>query len=511
MSAVAEREPQAQAAGERGSEEALRPPCTLVIFGASGDLTRRLLAPAIAHLSRDGAISPDFAIVGVARKEMSDAEFRAYLSGGAREFTPPAQGRPGELPAQVRYVRGDFTDPGLYARLIEVVSSLESRRSGARNRIFYLATPPEADSTIVRALGEAGLAKPAEGWARIVVEKPFGHDLDSCARLNEDLLTVFRERQIYRIDHYLGKETVQNVFVLRFANGIFEPLWNHRYIDHVQITVAETVGVGHRAGYYETAGVMRDMFQNHLLQLLCITAMEPPATFEADAVRSEKVKVLQSIRPIDPARIEEWAVRGQYGPGVVQGKQVPGYRQEQSIGPNSGTPTYAAVKFAVDNWRWAGVPFYVRSGKRLETRVSEIAIEFKRVPHALFRAGSGDLNPNVLRLRIQPNEAVSLKFEAKIPGTVLQVESVYMDFPFSKLGAPIQGGYERLLLDVTHGDQTLFARRDEVENAWRVVSPILEAWERMPPVELPNYAAGTWGPDAADRFLAADGRRWRTF
>jgi glucose-6-phosphate 1-dehydrogenase len=482
-----------------------------VIFGASGDLTRRLLAPAIAHLSRDGAISPDFAIVGVARKEMSDAEFRAYLAGGAREFTPPAQGRPGELPAQVRYVRGDFTDPALYARLIEVVTSLESRRSGARHRIFYLATPPEADSTIVRALGEAGLAQPAEGWARIVVEKPFGHDLDSCARLNEDLLTVFRERQIYRIDHYLGKETVQNVFVLRFANGIFEPLWNHRYIDHVQITVAETVGVGHRAGYYETAGVIRDMFQNHLLQLLCITAMEPPATFEADAVRSEKVKVLQSIRPIDPARIQEWAVRGQYGPGVVQGRQVPGYRQEGSIGPHSGTPTYAAVKFAVDNWRWAGVPFYVRSGKRLETRVSEIAIEFKRVPHMLFRAGSGDLNPNVLRLRIQPNEAVSLKFEAKIPGTVLQVESVYMDFPFSKLGAPIQGGYERLLLDVTHGDQTLFARRDEVENAWRVVSPILEAWERMPPVELPNYAAGTWGPDAADRFLAADGRRWRTF
>ncbi|HEY7864358.1 MAG TPA: glucose-6-phosphate dehydrogenase [Thermoanaerobaculia bacterium] len=511
MTVVAEHEPEARAFPEPRSEEVLRPPCTLVIFGASGDLTRRLLAPAIAHLNRDGAISPEFAIVGVARKEMSDADFRAYLAGGAKEFTPPTQGRPGELPAQVRYVRGDFTDPALFARLSEVIRQIENKPGRMRNRIFYLATPPEADSIIVRCLGEAGLAQAPDAWSRIVVEKPFGHDLPSCARLNEDLQAVFHERQIYRIDHYLGKETVQNAFVLRFANGIFEPLWNHRYIDHIQICVAETVGVGHRAGYYETAGVIRDMFQNHLLQLLCITAMEPPATFEADAVRAEKVKVLQSIRPFDPEKIDDWAVRGQYGSGVVEGRQVPGYREEKGVDTNSATPTYAAVRFAVDNWRWAGVPFYVRSGKRLHARVSEIAIEFKRVPHMLFRASAGDLNPNVLRLRIQPNESVALKFEAKIPGTGLQVESVYMEFPFAKLGAPIQGGYERLLLDVTHGDQTLFARRDEVENAWRVVAPILEAWQNRPPVELPNYAAGTWGPDAADRFLRRDGRRWRTF
>jgi glucose-6-phosphate 1-dehydrogenase len=511
MTAVAEHESETEFSPRIPSEEALRPPCTLVIFGASGDLTRRLLAPAIAHLARDGAISPDFAIVGVARRGMSDAEFRAYLAGGAKEFTPAAQGRPGELPAQVRYVQGAFHEAALYGRLREVLASIEEGPGRARNRIFYLATPPEADSVIVRALGEAGLAQAPEAWSRIVVEKPFGHDLPSCRRLNEDLRAVFRERQIYRIDHYLGKETVQNVFVLRFANGIFEPLWNHRYVDNVQISVAETVGVGHRAGYYDKAGVIRDMFQNHLLQLLCITAMEPPATFEADAVRAEKVKVLQSIRPIDPDRIDDWAVRGQYGPGVVLGRQVPGYRQEEGIEPGSPTPTYAAVRFAVDNWRWAGVPFYVRSGKRMEARVSEIAIEFKRVPHLLFRAAAEDLNPNVLRLRIQPNESVAMKFEAKIPGTVLQVQSVYMDFPFAKLGAPIQGGYERLLLDVTHGDQTLFARRDEVENAWRVVTPILEAWDSRPPVELPNYAAGTWGPDAADRFLQRDGRRWRTF
>jgi glucose-6-phosphate 1-dehydrogenase len=493
----------------RGEEEG-RPPCTLVIFGASGDLTRRLLAPAIAHLLRDGAVSPDFAIVGLARSEMSDAEFRAYLEGGAREFTPPTQGRPGDLPPTVRYISGDFGDSGLYDRLKSTLDQIEGKRSGSRNRIFYMATPPEADPTIVKFLGDKGLATPDQGWARVVVEKPFGHDLQSGKDLNEELRSVFKERQIYRIDHYLGKETVQNIFVLRFANGVFEPLWNNRYVDHVQIAVSETVGIGHRAGYYEGAGIVRDMFQNHLLQLLCLTAMEPPVAFEADAVRAEKVKVLQSIRPIPENAIDEWAVRGQYGPGVVGGKKVPGYREEEKVDPASGTPTYAAVKFAIDNWRWAGVPFYVRSGKRLAERVSEIAIEFKQVPHPLFSKAVGTLNPNVLRVRIQPDEGVSLKFDAKIPGTVMQIQSVYMDFPYSKLGAPIQGGYERLLLDVTHGDQTLFTRGDEVEQAWRVVSPILRAWEGQPAADFPNYASGTWGPESADRFLEREGRRWRT-
>jgi glucose-6-phosphate 1-dehydrogenase len=492
------------------SEEEIRPPATLVIFGASGDLTRRLLAPAIAHLYRDGAISPDFAVVGLARTPYGDDEFRSRLEEGAREFTPTTQGRPGELPEIVRYFAGDFGDPGLYSRLKQVLDEIEGARQGHRNRIFYLATPPEADPEIVRLLGEQGLSKPEQGWARIVVEKPFGHDLDSAQKLNEALRAVFEERQIYRIDHYLAKETVQNVFVLRFANGIFEPLWNQRYVDSVQIAVAETVGVGHRAGYYEQAGVLRDMFQNHLLQLLCLTAMEPPVKFEADAVREEKLKVLQSIRPFPEDRADEWAVRGQYGPGVVEGKTVPGYRQEPNVASDSRTATYGAVKFVVDNWRWAGVPFYVRSGKRMAKRISEIAIEFKSVPHHFFRHESGELPPNVLRLRIQPEEAVSLKFEAKIPGTVADVESVYMDFPYSNLGAASRSGYERLLVDVTHGDQTLFIRGDEAEEAWRVLEPLLKAWETQPPPELPNYAAGTMGPEAADRFLEKDGRRWRT-
>jgi glucose-6-phosphate 1-dehydrogenase len=495
---------------EGDAEDKTRPPCTLVIFGASGDLTRRLLAPAIAHLSRDGAISTDFAIIGLARTPYEDQEFRKYLEGGAREFTPVAQGRPGDLPATIHYIAGDFDDPALYETLKSALERIESKRPAHRNRIFYLATPPEADPTIVKSLGESGIARPEKGWARVVVEKPFGRDLDSGCQLNAELSTVFAERQIYRIDHYLGKETVQNIFVLRFANGIFEPLWNNRYVDHVQIAVSESVGVEHRAGYYERAGVVRDMFQNHLLQLLCLTAMEPPVAFEADAVRAEKVKVLQSIRPFRDEDIDDWAVRGQYGPGVVGGKTVPGYRSEEKVKPDSGTATYAAVRFAIDNWRWAGVPFYVRSGKRLAERVSEIAIEFKRVPHPLFSRAAGTLNPNVLRLRIQPNEGVSLKFDAKIPGTRLQVQSVYMDFPYSKLGAPIQGGYERLLLDVTHGDQTLFTRGDEVEHAWRVVMPILNAWEKKPAEDFPNYAAGTWGPEAADKFLEREGRRWRT-
>ncbi len=491
-------------------EEEIRPPATLVIFGASGDLTRRLLAPAIAHLNRDGALSPEFAIVGIGRSEYTDEAFRAHLEGGAREFTPPTQGRPGDLPDRVSYVAGDFGDAGLFRRLRGELEQIESERGGPRHRIFYFATPPDADETIVKAIGAEGLEKVENGWVRAVVEKPFGHDLESGRHLNRVLLSVFPEKQIYRIDHYLGKETVQNIFVLRFANGIFEPLWNHRYVDHVQISVAESVGVGHRAAFYESAGILRDMFQNHLLQLLTLTAMEPPAAYEADAIRAEKVKVLQSIRPFPGDAIDDWAVRGQYGAGVVDGKKVPGYREEPKVDPGSETATFAAVRFAIDNWRWAGVPFYLRSGKRLAKRVTEIAIEFKGVPHRFFSKASGELPPNVLRLHIQPDEGVSLKFGVKIPGSVLQIQSVYMDFPYSKLGAPIAGGYERLLLDVTHGDQTLFIRGDEAEHAWEVLTPILNAWSKTPAPEFPNYAAGTFGPEAADRFLEKDGRRWRT-
>jgi len=494
----------------RRTEETMRPPCTFVIFGASGDLTRRLLAPAIAHLNRDGAISSDFAIVGIGRTEYSDDDFRRRLESGAREFTPPTQGRPGDFPDIVTYIAGEFHDPKLYADLKAALEKIEGRRGGPRNRIFYFATPPDADETIVEKIRAEGLAKAENGWVRAVVEKPFGHDLASGRHLNGVLLSAFKENQIYRIDHYLGKETVQNIFVLRFANGVFEPLWNHRYVDHVQISVAESVGVGHRAGFYEKAGVVRDMFQNHLMQLLTLTAMEPPARYEADAIRAEKVKVLESIRPLPEGEIDEWAVRGQYGPGVVDGRRVPGYRDEPDVSADSATPTYAAVRIAIDNWRWAGVPFYLRSGKRLGKRVTEIAIEFKAVPHRFFDKASGDVLPNVLRLHIQPDEGVSLKFGVKIPGSVLQVQSVYMDFPYSKLGAPIAGGYERLLLDVTHGDQTLFIRGDEAEHAWEVLTPLLNAWERTPPADFPNYAAGTFGPESADRFLERDGRRWRT-
>ena len=442
---------------------------------------------------------------------MTDQDFRAYLDGGAREFTPPTQGRPGDLPPTVRYLAGDFGDGALYDRLAATLTEIEKKRGGPCNRIFYLATPPEADPEIVQYLGEKSLARPDSGWARVVVEKPFGHDLESGKQLNDELRSVFKERQIYRIDHYLGKQTVQNIFVLRFANGVFEPLWNNRYIDHVQIAVSETVGVGHRAGYYESAGVVRDMFQNHLLQLLCLTAMEPPVAFEADAVRAEKVKVLQSIRPIPEDAIGEWAVRGQYGPGVVEGKKAPGYREEEKVATGFDDSDLCGGEVRDRQLAVGGRPVLRPFGQA--ARGAHLGdrhrVQTRAAPRSSARP-SGRLNPNVLRLRIQPDEGVSLKFEAKIPGTVMQIQSVYMDFPYSKLGAPIQGGYERLLLDITHGDQTLFTRGDEVEQAWRVVTPILKAWESNAPADFPNYASGTWGPESADRFLESEGRRWRT-
>jgi glucose-6-phosphate 1-dehydrogenase len=495
-------------------------PCALVIFGASGDLTARMLVPALAKLGKERALPDGFFVVGVARSPMTDAGFRAAMQAAVAKFTTdPLQVTelPPELLGRFFYVAGEFHEAATYRRLRGVLA--KARRKGEdcpENHVFYLATPPGVDPVIVGELGRVGLATEEKGcFSRVVVEKPFGHDLDSARALNAEIHRVFREDQIFRIDHYLGKETVQNILVLRFANGIFEPLWNRRYVDNVQIAVAESLGVGHRAGYYESAGIVRDMFQNHLLQLLCLTAMEAPVRLDAESVRSEKVKVLRSIRPIPADRIDDWAVRGQYGPGVVGGEEVAGYRQEPGVARSSTTPTYAAVRFFIDNWRWAGVPFYLRSGKRLTKRTTEIAIEFRDVPHmTIFVKDAGiaaRIEKNVLTLKIQPDEGISLKFLAKIPGAGMRVTPEFMDFPYDQLGAAHQGGYERLLLDIMHGDATLFTRGDEVEEAWRVVMPILEGWGRKKPRDFPNYPAGTMGPEvAANTFVERDGRRWRT-
>ena len=490
----------------------------MVIFGASGDLTARMLMPALAKLTRERSLPADFFVVGVSRTPMTDAAFRECMQAAVAKFSPdPVQMAqiPPELLERLFYVSGEFHQRSTYQSLKRVLQRERKRRGGPESHVFYLATPPEVDPVIVAHLGQAGLTAEERGaFSRVVVEKPFGHDLESARALNADILKVFREDQIFRIDHYLGKETVQNILVLRFANGIFEPLWNRRYVDNVQISVAESLGVGHRAGYYESAGIIRDMFQNHLLQLLCLTAMESPVRLDANSVRGEKVKVLRSIRPIPADRIDEWAVRGQYGPGVVDGEEVPGYRQEPGVARKSPTPTYAAVRLFIDNWRWAGVPFYLRSGKRLARRTTEIAIEFREVPHMtmFFKdpLPTDHLEKNVLRLKIQPDEGISLKFLAKVPGAGMRVTPEIMDFPYAQLGVGQHGGYERLLLDIMHGDATLFTRGDEVEDAWRVVTPILEAWDRKRPADFPNYPAGTMGPEvAANAFIEREGRRWR--
>ena len=491
----------------------------MVIFGASGDLTARMLMPALAKLTKERSLPADFFVVGVARSPMTDAAFRSAMREAVAKFsTDPLQvtDLPPELASRLFYVKGEFQEAATYAKLKRVLRRVRGNRPGCpENHVFYLATPPEVDTIIVDHLGRAGLAREEKGcFSRVVVEKPFGHDLESARGLNADILKVFREDQVFRIDHYLGKETVQNILVLRFANGVFEPLWNRKYVDNVQIAVAEALGVGHRAGYYESAGVIRDMFQNHLLQLLCLTAMEAPVRLDANAVRSEKVKVLRSIRPIPEGDIDAWAVRGQYGPGVVDGEEVPGYRDEPGVSRKSSTPTYAAVRFFIDNWRWSGVPFYLRSGKRLARRTTEIAIEFRDVPHmTLFprdASVSNGLDRNVLRIKIQPDEGISLKFLAKIPGAGMRVTPEIMDFPYSQLGVAQHGGYERLILDIMHGDATLFTRGDEVEEAWRVVTPILAAWEKKKPTGFPNYPAGTMGPEiAANGFIGREGRRWR--
>jgi glucose-6-phosphate 1-dehydrogenase len=490
-------------------------PSVMVIFGASGDLTRRKLMPALYNLARERLIPPGFSVVGFARSEDDQQHFRAQMLDAVNQFSRsrPAQPAVWETFAEgMHYVQSGYDDPAGYRQLADLLQQLDRERGTGGNRVFYLATPPGAYPEIVAQLGPSGLARPSEpdAWTRIIIEKPFGRDLATARELNRQLTSVFQEDQIYRIDHYLGKETVQNILVFRFANGIFEPIWNRRYVDHVQITVAESIGLEGRGRYYDQTGALRDMVQNHLLQLLSLVAMEPPIAFDADAVRGEKVKVLHAVRPYHPSDVPRLTVRGQYGPGTVGAEAVPGYREEPDVRPDSNTETYVALKLFVDNWRWADTPFYLRTGKRLPRRVSEIAIHFKRAPHLLFRQAAEGLEANVLVLRIQPNEGISLRAGVKVPGPTIQIRSINLDFLYGlSFGVDQPEAYERLLMDCMLGDSTLFTRGDEVETAWALLAPILDAWEDTPASDFPNYPAGTWGPEAAHTLIEEDGRRWR--
>jgi glucose-6-phosphate 1-dehydrogenase len=479
-------------------------PCLLVIFGASGDLTAKKLMPALYSLAYRHLLPERFGIVGAARTEESDDDFRERMKQAVKDHArDPFKEEPwNQLAAGMRYSTLDFGDDQAEGMLSQTLAELDAERGTLGNRVYYFAVPPSAIGTLVDQIGKR---RSADGWIRLVIEKPFGHDLESAQALNTEVNEHFAESEVFRIDHYLGKETVQNMLALRFANGIFEPIWNRQFIDHVQITVAESIGIEGRAGYYEQAGAIRDIFQNHLLQLVAITAMEPPIDFTADSVRNEKVKVLKALHTPGPKHV----VRGQYGSGFVEGEEVQGYREEDSVAPGSMTDTFVAAKLFVDNWRWADTPFYVRMGKRLARRETTIAIQFKRAPHPPFAEGGEGMRPNVLLIHVQPNEGVSLAVGAKVPGQGMTIRTVHMDFLYG--GAFREGlpdAYERLILDAMLGDATLFTRSDEIEEQWALVDAIAAFWKRDRP-SFPNYAAGTWGPAAADELLHRDGRSWR--
>jgi glucose-6-phosphate 1-dehydrogenase len=490
-------------------------PCVIVIFGAAGDLTKRLLLPALYNLAQGNLLPKEFAVVGVARTQMSTEDFRNKMSQDIQQFaTVPVDTQLWQwFRERLYYLTGDFQDPHTYSHLQDLLAQVDTEQKTQGNYLYYLAVAPDFFCDIIWQLGSIGLTKEDNGnWRRVIIEKPFGHDLESARSLNKNISSTLQESQIYRIDHYLGKETVQNILIFRFGNGLFEPIWNYRYIDHVQITVAETVGVEGRGGFYEGAGAVRDMVQNHLFQLLAMVAMEPPISFDADAVRDEKSKLLKAVQPLTPEEVLTNTVRGQYGEGIVNDKQLPAYRHEPRVAPESVTETFAALKLTIDNWRWADVPFYLRTGKRLKERVTEIAIQFKRVPSLLFRQTSVDsLTPNFLVLRIQPNEGISLQFGAKIPGPRVRMGGVEMDFAYKDyFGTTPSTGYETLIYDCMIGDATLFQRADNVELGWSVVTPILDVWKALPPRNFPNYSSGSWGPQEAEDLLKRDGRQWRT-
>jgi glucose-6-phosphate 1-dehydrogenase len=493
--------------------------CAVVIFGASGDLTRRKLVPALYNLAWSRSLPGGFAVLGVARRDKTDESFRSELKEAVAEFSRRKPIDPavwGDFERGVGYVRGDAGDASTYEALRARLDQVDAQRGTRGNRLFYLAVPTAEFGPIVEGLRSAHLVAPTAQergggpWTRVVFEKPFGHDLASARELNSGVAAAFDESQVFRIDHYLGKETVQNLLVFRFANSLFEPVWGREHVDHVQITVSEEIGVEGRGRFYEQTGVTRDIVENHVMQLLCLTAMEPPVSLAADAVRDEKVKVLRCLRPMERSEVARSVIRGQYARGIVRGEEVPSYREEPDVSPESRVETYVAMRCFVDNWRWSGVPFYVRAGKRMARRVTEIAVCFREIPHALFRAHDGGITPNTLAVRIQPDEGISLRFISKEPGQQTILRDVAMDFRYgAAFGSNTPEAYERLLLDAMRGEATLFTRRDEVEGQWEYMDRVLGAWAADGQPPPPSYAAGSWGPEQADDLLARDGRRWR--